>query len=88
MQPPQSSASTGPVTVRYWAGARRVAGRDSERVHAADVAGLLAQLSDRSPALARVLAASSILVDTVASTPGQRLQPGAVVDVLPPFAGG
>jgi molybdopterin synthase sulfur carrier subunit len=75
------------VTVRYWAGARRAAGLECEQLHAADVADLLAQLSARA-ALAPVIAASAVLVDAVAAGPSQSLHDGAVVDVLPPFAGG
>jgi molybdopterin converting factor small subunit len=75
------------VTVRYWAGARRAAGRESEQLAAADLTDLLSQLSDR-PELAEVLAASALLVDSVAADLGRPLHPGAVVDVLPPFAGG
>jgi len=40
-------------------------------------------------ALTRVLAASSFLVDGVSvRSPAYRLDDGATVDVLPPFAGG
>ncbi|MFL6163265.1 MAG: MoaD/ThiS family protein [Jatrophihabitantaceae bacterium] len=75
------------VTVRYWAGARRAAGRESERITAVDVADLRAQLR-RRPELAAVLAASSVLVDATRSEDDQVLRPGSVVDILPPFAGG
>jgi sulfur-carrier protein len=75
------------VTVRYWAGARRAAGRESEQLHAETLADLLAQLSAQPP-LAPVVAASAVLVDEVTAEPSQRLHDGAVVDILPPFAGG
>lgn len=75
------------VTVRYWAGARRAAGRESEQLHAETLADLLAQLSAHPP-LASVVAASAVLVDEVTADPTQRLHDGAVVDILPPFAGG
>jgi molybdopterin converting factor small subunit len=75
------------VTVRYWAGARRAAGRESEQLTATDLADLLAQLATR-PELAQVVAASSVLIDSVAPGPDQPLHAGAVVDLLPPFAGG
>ncbi|MGI8667962.1 MAG: MoaD/ThiS family protein [Jatrophihabitans sp.] len=75
------------VTVRYWAGARRAAGRESEQLTAADVKDVLSQLGDR-PELAAVLAASAVLVDAEASQPDQPLRAGSVIDILPPFAGG
>jgi sulfur-carrier protein len=81
------------VTVRYFAGARAAAGLAQESVALAPGAGvdaLLGGLSERhGAALARVLQVCSVLVDGV--QPGDRTQPlapGAVVDVLPPFAGG
>ncbi|MEO6703585.1 MAG: MoaD/ThiS family protein, partial [Jatrophihabitantaceae bacterium] len=77
----------GLVTVRYWAGARRAAGRESEQLAAANLTELVAQLSSR-PELAPVLAASALLVDSVTAVPDQPLPAGSVVDVLPPFAGG
>ena len=81
-------STAGPeVTVRFWAGARRAAGRAEERVVAPDVRTLRALLSER-PALATVVAASSLLVDGVAPAVDAPLHDGAVVDVLPPFAGG
>ena len=75
------------VTVRYWAGARRAAGLDSEQLEAATVADLRAKLSAR-PGLTDVMTASSILVDSVARGEDAALHDGAVIDVLPPFAGG
>jgi molybdopterin synthase sulfur carrier subunit len=75
------------VTVRYWAGARRAAGLESEQLQATTVAELRAMLSAR-PALTDVIRASSILVDSVASNDDAPLPDGAVIDVLPPFAGG
>lgn len=75
------------MTVRYWAGARRAAGRESEQLEAATVADLLGLLADR-PELSRVIPACSVLVDSLAAEPDTVLAAGAVVDVLPPFAGG
>lgn len=82
-------STAGPtVTVRFWAGARRAAGRREEQVVAPDVRALRALLSER-PELASVVAASSLLVDGVApADENAPLRDGAVVDVLPPFAGG
>ena len=75
------------VTVRYWAGARRAAGRDSEQLDARTMTDLVAQLSAR-PELQQVLAASSLLVDGMVGQADAELSPGATIDVLPPFAGG
>jgi sulfur-carrier protein len=81
------------VTVRYFAAARAAAGLPSEDVDIGDgatVADALDAIASRhGEALRKVLAACSFLLDSVAvrdrATP---LQPGAKLDVLPPFAGG
>lgn len=78
---------TPTVTVRFWAGARRAAGRESDQLAAATLRDLVAQLS-AEPALSRVCAASSYLVDGQHASEDAELTEGAVVDVLPPFAGG
>lgn len=78
------------VTVRYWAGAKAAAGLGEEAVEAATVGELLGVLGGRPP-LARVLNAASLLVDGTAvrrEDSGRQIPAGAVVDVLPPFAGG
>jgi sulfur-carrier protein len=80
------------VTVRYYAGARAAAGVEQEKVEAADgvTVGLLARsLADRhGPRLGQVLAAASFLLDEVTAGTDQPVPAGAVLDVLPPFAGG
>ena len=78
------------VTVRYFAAARAAAGVESEQAEAPTLAVLLAELSrTRGEALARVLGAASFLVNgTVCHDRNAPLPSGAVVDVLPPFAGG
>ncbi|MDQ2837868.1 MAG: MoaD/ThiS family protein [Actinomycetota bacterium] len=75
------------VTVRYWAGARRAAGLESEQLTAVDLGDLLDQLN-RRPALVPILAASAVLVDATASSGDQPMREGTIVDILPPFAGG
>jgi molybdopterin converting factor small subunit len=78
------------VTVRYWAAARAAAGCDQELVEAGTVGDLMAAIGSRPP-LARVLSVSSVLVDGLAVRPEDAVHPlahDAVVDVLPPFAGG
>lgn len=75
------------VTVRFWAGAQRAAGTAETTATAATVEELRDVLGT-SPELAKVCAASSFLVDGVQAGEGTPLHAGAVVDVLPPFAGG
>lgn len=83
------------VTVRYWAAARAAAGV-AEEVHAgvATLADLLDACRDAHPGgeLARVLSACSFLVDEhpvgTRDHAAVALADGAVVEVLPPFAGG
>ncbi|HUL26114.1 MAG TPA: MoaD/ThiS family protein [Streptosporangiaceae bacterium] len=83
------------VTVRYWAAAKQAAGVAEETLHAGTLADVLAAVLARRPgetALAGVLARSSFLIDgeQAGTRPpaGVALHEGAVVEVLPPFAGG
>lgn len=82
----------GTVTVRYFAGARAAAGIDEETVPlppAATFVALAAELALRHPALEKVLGRCSYLCDSLAvRDPAAALPAGAVIDVLPPFAGG
>ena len=78
------------VLVRYFAGARAAAGVAEEKVAAATLGALVEVLTARhGDRLGTVLAACSFLVD--GRNRRDRLAPlgpDAVVDVLPPFAGG
>jgi sulfur-carrier protein len=85
------------VTIRYWAAAKDAAGAASESLEAGTLAGALAAAldrrgSDRGRHLANVLARSSFLVDGAPAgvRPHEEitLQDTAVIEVLPPFAGG
>jgi molybdopterin synthase sulfur carrier subunit len=78
------------VTVRYFAGARAASGVDTETRTAATLDELVGQLvAAHGEKLERVLTACSFLVDgTSTRDRASSLAPGAVVDVLPPFAGG
>jgi sulfur-carrier protein len=88
----------GIVTVRYWAAAKQAAGVAEEKVNAGTLAeALAAAVTARGPAsagnaFAAVLARSSFLVDgaPVGSRAPDRvlLADAAVIEVLPPFAGG
>lgn len=92
------------VTLRYWAAAKHAAGVAEETLSADTLGGALAAAlrareqaaasgqADRQAALRSVLARSSFLVD--GNPVGGRapeavlLEDAAVVEVLPPFAGG
>ncbi len=83
------------VTVRYWAAAKHAAGVAEEKLDAATLAEALAAAVARRPAATEfraVLARSAFLVD--GEQAGGRaaeavaLAEGAVIEVLPPFAGG
>ncbi|SNS61699.1 Molybdopterin converting factor, small subunit [Geodermatophilus pulveris] len=78
------------MTVRYFAGARAAAGVDTETRDAGTLQELVGQIADdHGERLERVLTACSFLVDgTQTRDRSLALAPGAVVDVLPPFAGG
>ncbi len=84
------------ITVRYFAGARAAAGMPEETLTdevlpgGATLAQLVKVLGDRhGQRLTTVLTAASFLVDGLSWRDHDReLPPGAVVDVLPPFAGG
>jgi molybdopterin synthase sulfur carrier subunit len=71
--------------VRYFAGARAAAGVPEEKLDLTTVGDLVGE----RPELARVLTACSFLVDGLAwhdlTAP---LPADAILDVLPPFAGG
>jgi len=85
------------VTVRYWASARAVAGCDSERlgvhvgsvhVGSVNVGDALAAAVAAHTGLSAVLDVSTILLDGRAVTAVEPLAEGAILEVLPPFAGG
>lgn len=79
------------VTLRYWAGARAAAGVESESVSAETVASALDLASTNRPGLGSVIDRSSILMNGRNVSAEQRAEPlqeAALVEVLPPFAGG
>lgn len=88
-----SELTTTTVTVRFFAGAKAAAGTPTRTLAlpaGATVDDLVAALAaDHGDALARVMSASSFLLDEVAVRDRTLpVPPGAVLDVLPPFAGG
>ena len=73
------------VTIRYWA----AAGTHEEPGDGRTLAAVLERATaGRGPEFARVLAHSSFLIDGVRARPDTPLTDGAVIEVLPPFAGG
>lgn len=86
------------VTVRYWASARAAAGTPEETFRLTDpvtLEELLATILERHadmPGLAKVLHVCSVLVDgdqvRTREPSVVRVEPGASVEFLPPFAGG
>ncbi|MES9539387.1 MULTISPECIES: MoaD/ThiS family protein [unclassified Actinomadura] len=80
-------------TIRYWAAAKAAAGTHEEPYDAVTLADALAAAMDaRGDEFARVVGRSSFLIDgdPVGTRPHATvaLPEGAVVEVLPPFAGG
>jgi molybdopterin converting factor small subunit len=78
---------TATITVRYWAGAQRAAGVESETLAVDTIADLRAHLAARA-GFDRLASVVSFLVDGQHAGDAERPPEGSVVDVLPPFAGG
>lgn len=86
------------VTVRFWAAARAAAGAPDERIEVpgpVSVGDLLERVLARhghDPALQKVLGVCSVMVAgrqlRTADPAAAVVQPGDVVEFLPPFAGG
>jgi molybdopterin converting factor small subunit len=81
--------------VRYWAAAKQAAGVDEESLTASTLAEALAAAAAKRAGMREfqaVLERSSFLVNGVqAGRPGHAAVPlddGAIIEVLPPFAGG
>jgi molybdopterin converting factor small subunit len=76
------------VTIRYFAAARSAAGEAVATADADSVKELVGTVSEGRPELARVLGICSFLLDGERVDGDAPLTEGAVVDALPPFAGG
>lgn len=82
------------VTLRYWAAAKAAAGTAEQTVTARTLADALAEAmrTGAPSALHTVLARSSFIIDgrPVGRRAAETVQlpEGAVIEVLPPFAGG
>ncbi|HEU0042038.1 MAG TPA: MoaD/ThiS family protein [Jiangellaceae bacterium] len=83
------------VTLRYWAALRAAAGESEQQIEAttlADALQIAKAAHSETPRFTSVLGICAVVVD---ETPvgsldhaGVTLADGAVVDLLPPFAGG
>jgi len=84
-----ASVALDTVTVRYFAAAIEATGREEEQLDGVATVGELrdALVERYGPAMARVVANGSFLVDGVVSRDPSTPLAGTV-DVLPPFAGG
>jgi len=76
------------VTIRYFAAARSAAGESTATAQAGSVKELVSTVSVDRPELARVLGICTFMVDGVRVELDAHLGDGALVDALPPFAGG
>jgi len=95
---PGSGRSVGSVTVRYWAAARAAAGVECDEVPVqagttlADLLDAVPALHPDRPRLADVVAVCSVLLGErpvgSADPSSVPVDPGATVELLPPFAGG
>jgi molybdopterin synthase sulfur carrier subunit len=81
------------ITVRYWAAARSAAGCESDELSGETLADVIAASGAlHGPGLAMLLDICAYLID---GSPAKRVEAdrvvlvsGAVIEVLPPFAGG
>jgi len=80
--------SDAEVTIRYWASARAAARCDSECFIGHQVGDVLEAAAAAHTGLGLVLRVSTILLDGRPVTTLQPLSEGAILEVLPPFAGG
>jgi molybdopterin converting factor small subunit len=76
------------VTIRYFAAARTAAGESTATAEASSIKELVGTVSADRPELARVLGICTFLLDGERVEPDAPLRDGALVDALPPFAGG
>jgi molybdopterin synthase sulfur carrier subunit len=76
------------VTIRYFAAARAAAGESTATAQADSLKELVGTVSADRPELARVLGICTFMVDGERVDLDTHLVDGALVDALPPFAGG
>ena len=79
------------ICIRYWAGARAIAGRAEEAAASGPLPAVLAALgAEHGPGMSRLLGVSVLLLDgeQVDRDAEVDLPDGCVLEVLPPYAGG
>jgi molybdopterin converting factor small subunit len=79
------------VCVRYWAGARDIAGTSEQSLPATSLTALLAVVgAEHGERMRRLIEIGVVLVDgeQVARGADQPLGEATIVEVLPPYAGG
>ena len=86
--PTRSESAGQGVLIRYWAGARMAAGVAEEWAAPGTIGELVAGAGARHTARLAVLPVCAILLDGIPVRPDVAVPAGAVVEVLPPFAGG
>jgi molybdopterin synthase sulfur carrier subunit len=75
--------------VRYWAAARELAGTATEPVDGSTVAAVLEAVGARhGPGMAALLSRSVLLLDGSQASPADAVGAAALLEVLPPYAGG
>jgi len=87
---PAASAAppgTSIATIRYWAGARQAAGQAEETTQATSIGELRLKLAGK-PQLAAIAKVAAFLLDGQQADDSTPIPAGAIIDVLPPFAGG
>lgn len=75
-------------TIRYWAGAKAAAGVETEVVDAGTVRSAIELVTAARPELAQVVPHCALLVDGRRVEGDETVPATAVIEVLPPFAGG
>lgn len=76
------------VRVRYWAAARAATGVDNDEQYGATVGEVVDAAVAVHPALARVAAVATFLLDGRAAGRDVEVRDDATLEMLPPFAGG
>lgn len=76
--------------VRYWGGAKAMAGTSAEQVSGDTLSMVLTEVQRAHAGIGRLLTAGVLLVDGEQANPDmdRMVSPSTVVEILPPCAGG